>query len=677
MMRWLLGIGVVVAALGGVGTVQADYADGQRAWDAGRHSEALGEWQAAANAGDAKAMLALGRLYVQGLGAPQDYVQAHKWFNLAASRGEAEAVTERDALAARMAPEQVAEAQKQAAAWQPEPAKAPATSAASGPAGPPPPKAIREAQDLLAVLGYEPDSDGHWGERTAQAYQAFVRDANLPKTDTLTPTALKTMRAMARQAGTTSVPKPKPALPPDVLHRAAKAGNLKGLEAALASGADVNARDDKGWTALMYVVDKGYVLLVEPLLQAKADLDVRAPDGATALFMAVAHGHSEIIPLLMKAGADPTIKGPKGKTATEIAQVRYKDQKGTFDPAMLPLLSGQTWEDFMFKFAQAKGTPEAYTEYLSAFPQGRHVNEAKDSRAFVQAQVQGTLEAYAEYIASYPSGRHVEEVRRLQAMRKKYPLLTATSPAGTAVRECAECPKMVVVPPGRFRMGDLTGDGWSDERPIHEVTIAYPLAVGRYEVTFAEWDACVAAGGCTHRPSDLGWGRGSRPVLDVSWDDAQTYVNWLSRKTGKPYRLLSEAEWEYVARAGTTTKYWWGNEADHAHANYGKDECCQGMAAGADRWGNTSPVGSFKPNAFGLFDTAGNLAEWVEDCMSNDEGAPADGSAWLSGGGCDRRVMRGGDYMSSPRYLRSAHRSSEPVDYRIYYIGFRVARTLD
>ena len=350
------------------------------------------EWQAAANAGDAKAMLALGRLYEQGLGAPQNYVQAHTWFNLAASRGEAEAVTERDTLAARMAPEQVAEAQKQAAAWQPEPATAPASSAASGSAGPPPPKAIREAQELLAALGYEPDSpDGQWGERTAQAYQAFVRDANLPKTDTLTPSALKTMRAMARQAGAVSVPKPKATLPPDALHRAAKAGNLKGLEAALAAGADVNARDDKGWTALMYVVDKGYVLLVEPVLTAKADPDVRAPDGATALFMAVAHGHSEIIPLLMKAGADPTIKGPKGKTATEIAQVRYKDQKGTFDPAMLPLLSGQTWEDFMFKFAQAKGTPEAYTEYLSAFPQGRHVNEAKDSRAFVQAQMQGTV----------------------------------------------------------------------------------------------------------------------------------------------------------------------------------------------------------------------------------------------------------------------------------------------
>ena len=682
MRQWMLGMVLVVSALGGVVAAHADYEDGQRAWDAGKHSEALREWQAAANAGDAKAMLALGRLYVQGLGAPQDYVQAHTWFNLAASRGEAEAVTERDTLAARMAPEQVAEAQKQAAAWQPEPATAPASSAASGSAGPPPPKAIREAQELLAALGYEPDSDGQWGERTAQAYQAFVRDANLPKTDTLTPAALKAMRAKARQVGVVSTPKPKAALPPDALHRAAKAGNLKGLEAALAAGADVNARDDKGWTALMYVVDKGYVLLVEPMLQAQADPDVRAPDGATALFMAVAHGHSEIIPLLMKAGADPTIKGPKGKTATEIAQVRYKDQKGTFDPAMLPLLSGQTWEDFMFQFAQAKGTPEAYTEYLSAFPQGRHVNEAKDSRAFVQAQVQGTLEAYAEYIASYPSGRHVEEVRRLQAMRKKYPLLTATSPAGTAVRECAECPKMVVVPPGRFRMGDLSGAGGSDEKPVHDVTIASPFAVGKYEVTFAEWDACVAAAGCTHRPADKGWGRGTRPVINVSWDDTQAYVRWLSRETGKPYRLLSEAEWEYVARAGTTTKYWWGNEADHAHANYGKDECCGGAVAGADRWEYTSPVGSFAANAFGLFDTAGNVWEWVADCWHDSyQGAPSDGSAW-AWRNCDSHVWRGGSWFSGPWFIRSANRSA--LRFRVvfgiirdYDYGFRVARTLD
>ena len=708
MRRWMLGMVLVFATLAGVGTAQADYYDGLRAADAGRHSEALREWQAAANAGDAKAMLALGRLYEQGLGAPQDYIKAHMWFNLAASRGEAEAVMERDALAARMAPEQVARAQDQAAAWQPQATEAPA---ASGAAGSPPPKAIREAQELLAALGYEPDPpDGQWGERTAQAYQAFVRDANLPKTDTLTPAALKAMRTMARQAGAVSTSKPKAALPPDALHQAAKAGNLKGLEEALAAGADVNARDDKGWTALMYVADKGYVLLVEPLLQAKADLDVRAPDGATALFMAAAHGHSEIIEQLMKAGADLTIKGPKGKTATDVAQARYGEAEAAREqgepPAVIALLVGKTWDDFAFERAQSLGTLEAYTTYLSEFPQGRHADEARDEEAFVRAQSLGTaetlaeyiasypsgrhveearrgqetledaaferaqslgtLEAYAEYIASYPAGRHVKEARRRQAERKQPPVsLSATSPPGTTGRECAECPEMVVVPRGRFRMGD----GLVAE-PVHNVTIDDPFAVGRYEVTFAEWDACVAGGGCTHRPGDEGWGRGTRPVIKVSWDDAQEYVRWLSRETDKPYRLLSEAEWEYVARAGSTTKYPWGNDVGTNKAN------CDGCGS---QWDDkrTAPVGSFDPNAFGLFDTAGNVWEWVADCGNeNYNGAPADGSAWTSGE-CNIRVLRGGSWYFDPRIIRSANRNGNFTGIRVNHVGFRVARTLD
>ena len=606
MMRWMLGMVLVALTLGGVGTAQADYEDGQRAWDAGRHSEALREWQASANNGDAKAMLALGRLYVQGLGVPQNYVQAHMWFSLAASRFEAEAIKERDALAARMAPEQVAEAQDLAAAWQPGETQS-AASATRKPASPPPPKAIREAQELLAALGYEPDPpDGQWGERTAQAYQAFMRDANLPMTETLTPAAFKTMRTMARQAGAVPAPKPKAELPPDALHRAANAGNLKGLEAALAAGMDANARDDKGWTALMYVVDKGYVLLVEPLLTAKADPDVRAPDGATALFMAAAHGHSEIIPMLMKAGADPTIKGPKGKTATEVAQARYGDSMTALNkgepPAVIALLAGKMW---------------AGGEKLSHILQG------------------------------------------------------------SVFRDCDQCPEMVVVPAGRFRMGDLAGGGASNEKPVHDVTIDDPFAVGRYEVTFAEWDACVAGGGCTHRPDDGGWGRGTRPVINVSWDDAQEYVRWLSRETDKPYRLLSEAEWECVARAGTTTKYWWGNEANHDHANYGKDECCGGAVAGTDRWEHTSPVGSFKANAFGLFDTAGNVYEWVEDCWNDTySGAPAEGSAWTSGD-CGLRVWRGGSWISDPRVIRSAYRIWDVTGNRSSFFGFRVARTLD
>ncbi len=598
---WLLVLFPLSAVVGDV--AYADYEAGQRAWDAGRHSEALREWQASANAGDAKAMLALGRLYVQGLGVPQNYVHAHMWFSLAASRFEAEAVKERDALAARMSSEQVAEAQKLAAAWQPG-ATQPAASATRKPAGPPPPKFIREAQELLAALGYEPDPpDGQWGERTAAAYQAFVRDANLPVTDTLTPAALKAMRAKAKQAGAVSPPKPK-GLPSDALHRAAKAGNLKGLEAALAAGVDVNARDDQGWTALMYVVDKGYVLLVEPLLQAKADLDVRAPDGAAALFMAVAHGDSEIIPMLMQAGADPTIKGPRGKTAQEIAQARYGDLKSALEkrepPAIVALLAGKT-------FAEGE-----------------------------------------------------ELVREWQAGPQP----------GAIFRDCDQCPEMVVVPAGRFGMGDLAGDGYNDERPVHDVTIATPFAVGKYEVTFAEWDSCVVAGGCTHNPDDKGWGRGSRPVINVSWDDAQEYARWLAGETGKNYRLLSEAEWEYVARAGSTTKYPWGNWIGTNKAN------CSGCGS---RWDakSTAPVGSFEANAFGVFNTAGNVCEWVEDCWNeNYSGAPSDGSVWTRGA-CEMRVVRGGAWNYFRRTLRSANRIWNGSGNRYDNFGFRVARTLD
>ena len=169
-----------------------------------------------------------------------------------------------------------------------------------------------------------------------------------------------------------------------------------------------------------------------------------------------------------------------------------------------------------------------------------------------------------------------------------------------------------------------------------------------------------------------------------SWDDTQAYVRWLSRETGKPYRLLSEAEWEYVARAGTTTKYWWGNEADHDHANYGTDEFCEAMVAGADRWEYTSPVGSFEPNAFGLFDTAGNVWEWVADCWHDSyQGAPNDGSVW-AGGDCDLHESRGGSWADAPRGIRSADRDRYIVSchgsvsgFRGFTVGFRVARTLD
>ena len=220
-------------------------------------------------------------------------------------------------------------------------------------------------------------------------------------------------------------------------------------------------------------------------------------------------------------------------------------------------------------------------------------------------------------------------------------------------------------------MGCLSNDDdcWDDEQPVHEVTIARPFALSVYEVTFAEWHACVAAGSCGgHEPDDEGWGRGSRPVIDVSWDDARAYAEWLSAQTGGEYRLPSEAEWEYAVRAGTATKYSWGDEIGVNRAN------CRGCGS---RWdaARTAPVGSFQPNAFGLYDMHGNVEEWVADCWNGSyAGAPTDGSAWLQGD-CSGRVLRGGSW-DVPGRLRAAYRSVFATVVRRSFIGFRVARTL-
>jgi formylglycine-generating enzyme required for sulfatase activity len=241
-------------------------------------------------------------------------------------------------------------------------------------------------------------------------------------------------------------------------------------------------------------------------------------------------------------------------------------------------------------------------------------------------------------------------------------------------RECAkDCPEMIVVPAGSFRMGSpATEKGRDvDEGPEHRVVFANPIAVSKLQVTFADWDACVSAGGCPQegRADDAGWGRGTRPVIFVSWDDAQGYVAWLSRMTGKSYRLLSEPEWEYATRAGSTTAFFWGAEIGRNNAN------CNGCGG---QWDNlqTSPAGSFKPNAFDLHDTVGNVWQWVQDCYhGNYSGAPADGSAWTSGD-CSLRVVRGGSWGSNPLDLRSANRGRDPADSRDNDVGFRVGRTL-
>ena len=252
----------------------------------------------------------------------------------------------------------------------------------------------------------------------------------------------------------------------------------------------------------------------------------------------------------------------------------------------------------------------------------------------------------------------------------------ALSP-GDRFQDCAVCPQMVVVPAGVFVMGSSSSEEGHEqnESPQHRVRIGRPFAVGVYEVTFDEWDACEWDFGCGNFGDDNGWGRGQRPVINVSWNDAQEYVGWLSERTGKAYRLLSESEWEYVARAGTTTPFHFGWTISTDEANYDGDSTYGGGTKGIDR-GKTVPVGQFPANGFGLHDVHGNVWEWVEDCWNGSyDGASRDGSAW-STGECELRVLRGGSWVSDPGFLRAAFRNGGATGGRSDLSGFRVARTL-
>jgi formylglycine-generating enzyme required for sulfatase activity len=246
---------------------------------------------------------------------------------------------------------------------------------------------------------------------------------------------------------------------------------------------------------------------------------------------------------------------------------------------------------------------------------------------------------------------------------------------GEPFTECAnakDCPEMVVVPAGEFMMGSPKeeADHNSSGEPQHKVVFSKPFAVSKFVVTFDQWDACVAAGGCAWNPPDSGMGRGIKPVINVSWDDARQYVAWFSRMTGKTYRLLTEAEFEYAARAGRQSAYSWGDEIGNGNAN------CVGCGSKWDRR-ETSPVDSFKPNAFGLYDMHGNVWEWIEDCFhDNYNGALQDGSAWTADTDCSRRVVRGGSWFNFPRFLRAATRDWYSTDVRYHFLGFRVGRTL-
>src|SRR5215813_7062890 len=237
-------------------------------------------------------------------------------------------------------------------------------------------------------------------------------------------------------------------------------------------------------------------------------------------------------------------------------------------------------------------------------------------------------------------------------------------------RDCADCPEMIVVPSGEFMMGSPPSERGRnpDEGP-------------QRKVTFTQWDACVAAAGCRHKPGDNDWGRGKRPVINVSWDDAHQFVAWFAKKTGKPYRLLTEAEWEYAARGSTVAvdrppAFSTGPTINPNQANFDGNFVYGGGARMGIYRQRTLDVGSFKPNAFGLYDMHGNVWEWVEDCYKDSyAGAPTDGSA-VKASSCNLHIMRGGAWNYYPQLLRSAYRYATAPGVRMENAGFRVARSM-
>lgn len=577
-----------LSTVAGAPAAHADYDAGKQALAAGQPGKAAAQWRAAAEAGDARSMLELGRLLVQGLGVVQNYVAAHKWFDLAASLGQAVATQERDAVAAKMTPQQLAEARKRTVAEL-------RAAAARG---------LPRAMLALGRLYVR-------GVGVVQDYVEAHKWFNLAAS-----------RGAAEAAG----------------ERDAVAAKMTPVQVARAQERAAAWRPGAGSTA---------------------------------------PGPS--------AAADPAaVEASLGLERSERRLIQSGLISLGFDPGPADGLFGRKTRVALAAWQKAKG--EAATGWLTG-------TEA------------AALKAAGGEARSTAAQAGREERDRTEPGRQRQPR-QAMRP-GHVFRDCEDCPEMVVVPAGSFTMGSPESEEgrYKSEGPQRRVTISGAFAVGRYEVTRSEFGRFVKAtgrsmgGSCWiyengkwEARSGRGWRNpgfrqtGRDPVACVDWKDAKAYVAWLSRETGKDYRLLTEAEWEYAARAGTRTSRYWGDgeTGQCAHAN-GADRTLKARdskrkrktASCSDGHAKTAPAGSFSANGFGLHDMSGNVSEWVEDCWHDSySGAPSDGSAWTTGGNCDRRVLRGGSWNDYPGNLRSAYRPWDGTGFRSGSDGFRVARTL-
>ena len=346
---------------------------------------------------------------------------------------------------------------------------------------------------------------------------------------------------------------------------------------------------------------------------------------------------------------------------------------------ILPKDSAEQYELTFWDSIKDSEHASDYEAYLKAYPNGRFaaLARARAERLRAAAQKADTpakVETPAPKIAT-PPPRVEPPPRKVETPAPRAPVVAPAPPAKSArepgqvreIKDCPACPTVIALPRGDFVMGSNTAD--PSERPAHPVSISRPFAIGKYEVTNEQWNACVAGGGCPR----LAGGESApnnAPARDLSWDDARRYVAWLSKTSGKTYRLPTEAEWEYAARGGTATRYWWGDQMRAGNAN------CKGCG---EPWQQDAPaeVGSFAANPYGLHDVNGSVWEWVGDCWhSSYRGAPADGRSWDEPN-CRTRVIRGGSWREGADYMLSSTRFKYGASVRQSQNGFRVARDLE
>lgn len=446
---------------------------------------------------------------------------------------------------------------------------------------------------------------------------------------------------------------------PDALFKAAESGNVADIRKALAQGVSVNVTDPSGWTPLLVAAGEGKLAAVQALVKAGANVNAASKKGETALMAAVLSGNVAVVKYLLAEGADKNAATAKGLTAADIATQAKKLEisklltsgGGKISAVTRPVPSQTDAKEAAAVEAYQKGR---FDEAVGLFKElvGRDSKNA--SALFFLAQ---SLDKSGQKVAARDTYERFLEVESLGDLADSVRRILSAP-----FKDCDDCPEMVVIPAGTFDMGPIGAS--------HKV-ILKSYAIGKTEVTQAQWQVLMGS-----NPSGFGNCGSNCPADNVSWDDAKEFLIKLSAKTGKSYRLPSEAEWEYACRSSPADKYCGGDEANEvAWFGAGVKPLYFGTIYG-NSGPSTNPVGLKKPNSFGLHDMSGNVWEWVEDCWNaNYNGGPVDGSAWITGN-CKTRVVRGGAFRSELQHLHPTFRASLDSARRFNTNGFRVVRAL-